>query len=120
MEYYKQVIELLANGDLDWREISIQLAKEHPDLFVKYASIRVVPAWMRDVIAFVREEKYVDSIKLLRTQTRYGLKEAKDVIDNLRDRMGYQGWNGSHFEPNRNLTADQQVILGDLLRAAGK
>lgn len=120
MESYKQVIDLLAQGDVDYRAIAIELAREYPDLFVKLAKVRQVTAWEREVIDFVRQEKYVESIRTLRTHTRYGLKEAKDIVDNLRERMGFKGWNGTGWVPNRNLDKDQQITLGDLLRAAGK
>lgn len=120
MEFYKKVIMLLTDGEVDYRTIALELAKEHPDLFVKYASAREVLEWEREVIALVRQEKYVESIRTLRNNAGYGLKEAKDIVDNLRERMGFRGWNGTGWIPNRIVDKDQLATLDDLIRASKK
>jgi len=35
---YKEVIEIISKGDLDWKKICIELAKERPDIFIQYVS----------------------------------------------------------------------------------
>lgn len=117
---YRSAIDILMQGEVDFRQIAIELAKTDPDLFVRLAEQPRAEPWLKEIIGFVREQKYVESIRTLRTHTRFGLKEAKDVIDNLRERLGFQGWNSAPWEPNRNLDREQEVMLASLLRAAGR
>ncbi len=81
---YKLAIEITASA-FDARKIVIALAKEHPELLVRlYRATTVTETWQRDIVTAVYQGNPVHAIKLTRENTGLGLKEAKDVVDNLR------------------------------------
>jgi hypothetical protein len=86
MSAYKEVIDILMSpGEFDYKRIAINLAKEHPEIFLQMVqrSAPPVPGWHQEIISLLKTERKVDAIKLLRVETGFGLKEAKDVCDNL-------------------------------------
>ncbi len=85
---YAEAIELLMNGNVDLRQIAINLAKNDPVLFIQMVrgpKGSRFGAWQTEVRDMIfRGNKMVDAIKLTRARTGMGLKEAKDVVDALR------------------------------------
>ena len=85
---YIEVIDLLMNGDIDFRLIALNLAKEQPDVFVRLASKKMPEPWAVNAFRSLRSNQKVDGIKIIRAATGLGLKEAKDVADNVCWEMG--------------------------------
>lgn len=126
---YAKAIDLLVDGGVDYKSIAVNLAKLNPELFVQLAQGKgIIESWCSKVIDFIKEAKYVDAkyvdaIKLIRTETGFGLKEAKDVADVLRSHMvkahmieePFPSW----ASPNPVLSNSQRAVLGKLLTAAG-
>lgn len=81
------MVDLLATKDYDADAMVLQLAKTDPKLFCALAKIsRPVPvvAWHALVLHNIATAQYVAAIKELRVATGWGLKEAKDVTDEVR------------------------------------
>lgn len=121
---YAKAIDLLVDGGIDYKSIAVNLAKLNPELFVQLAEGKgIIESWCSKVIDFIKEAKYVDAIKLIRTETDFGLKEAKDVADVTRNHMVKANILEETFPtwatPNPVLSNNQRVILGKLLTAAG-
>ena len=85
MSAYKEVIDILMSpANFDYKRIAINLAKEHPEIFLQMVQRSVPTAgWHQKIISLLKDDLKVDAIKLLRVETGFGLKEAKDVCDNL-------------------------------------
>jgi len=77
--FYKQAIDILQT-EQDWKGICIEIAKNNPSLFCKFADKKNINAM------FIYEAKIngkVAAIKLIRNEIGLGLKEAKDLIESL-------------------------------------
>lgn len=92
IDSYKCVIEIINNGDYDANKIAILLAKENPDLFVKlhnYEVETILPEKKMYQFALknylANGKQPIQTIKDLRFEFNIGLKEAKDIIDKVRD-----------------------------------
>lgn len=115
---YIRAIEIAASP-FDAKKIAIALAKHDPELFVKlYDSTTSVETWQRDAITMLYRGEMVSAIKLLRTVTGMGLKEAKDIADAVRWHMSQNGYMISASEPQIKLSAEQEVWLQKLATAA--
>lgn len=93
-EAYGRVIDLIAEEAIDWRRIGLALAKANPSAFlVIHDTILAAPhsSEGRQVqmdqlcLELTREGRHVEAIKHCRAVTGWGLKEAKDHCDALRD-----------------------------------
>lgn len=93
MNAYAQAITILMSDEVNFRALGIKLAQTHPALFV---SLSGVPAekpepmpeqWIIDTINYL-PQNLVNAIKCVRHATGLGLKEAKDVVDNVAQRLG--------------------------------
>lgn len=119
-DVYKQAIEIAASP-FDARKIVIALAKAHPELFVQlHRQTTTVDPWQREVVTAVYQTNMVGAIKLTREKTGLGLKEAKDVIDNLRVYMSQNGYmmsSTSSFPPSP-LSATTEPVYKQLSVAA--
>jgi len=111
-EAYAQVIDLIADNATDYRAIGLLLAKVSPAAFLtlhdatKGGCTTDSKAKMnRDMAHLLKQDKFVEAIKHCRTVTGWGLKEAKDYADNLRERM------------ERGESIPVAVGVGDLLAA---
>lgn len=83
---YYDTIEILMNETVDYRKIAVELAKVNPLLFVQLHRSKPegkVEPWMNDVLTHIKDNHKVEAIKTLRNATGMGLKEAKDVVDNV-------------------------------------
>lgn len=135
---YKAAIELLLNGNVDYRDIVIKLAKQQPSLFIALAAPPEAPKsepyeWIAgkailkseltsrhsDIINLLRGNQKVSAIKALRELYGVGLKEAKDVIDNLCNYLANRSVSYSHLSNDyanpldRNLHSIYAAIVGD-------
>lgn len=78
---YARVIDVLAKGDVDLRQIAIDLAKQEPVIFLELASRTARPEWAVKVRSEMAACNKVMAIKLLRAAKNLGLKDAKDIVD---------------------------------------
>ena len=83
---YAAAIDMLMNGNLDFRKVAIELAKRDPGLFATIAAGDKpkfnFDGWALSIreLLFVFNKK-VEAIKMIRCEASLGLKEAKDVAD---------------------------------------
>lgn len=91
---YQQAIGIIAAG-YDATKIAVALAQKHPQIFIELFRETNTPPpdkWMQDLIGMLYRKEVVTAIKYLRDKTGIGLKEAKDVCDNLREAMEKNGY----------------------------
>jgi len=137
---YSQVIAVLMTNDVDFRAIGIKLAQTNPKLFllccgldpivsdtvkpepkpwysnrelILGSQVKLEPKplqWIIDTISYLPNDP-ISAVKLVRHKTTLSLKDAKDVVDNVRVTLGI--W--SHeWEPNP-LTTDEEKIIHEAL-----
>jgi hypothetical protein len=111
--HYAQAIDILMGKEVDFRSMCIELAKQNPELFCslaeKTAPVNNSNAWHVEAIAHVRGGNIVSAIKLCREKTGFGLKEAKDVMDAVRNREGDR-W----YRPD--LCDQQMAVYNEIIR----
>lgn len=88
---YKSAIDIIAKGDVDYKDIAIKLAKENPELFCKFVGSSLP---LTDPYAFAHDLYYnkyrgnnnyfIAVIKAVREKFGHGLREAKDLVDEVR------------------------------------
>jgi ribosomal protein L7/L12 len=115
----RRVIEITTSA-FDAQKIAVALAKEYPEIFVKlHEATTSIQNWHRDVVTAVYQGNPVAAIKLTREKTGLGLKEAKDVIDNLRVFMSQNGYMMTvRNEFITALTEANQVVYNQLCVSA--
>jgi hypothetical protein len=92
IEALQQAIALVAADKLDYKKIVVQLAQYYPEIFVKLTANVVPQQWQREVKRKLFQSGCrVDGIRLLRTRTGIGLKEALDVCHTVENMMFVQG-----------------------------
>ena len=87
---YPKVIEQLRK-DQDWRAIVFQIASIAPSVALKAINFVInksEPEYMNECRRLICENLFIQAIKCYRANTCAGLKEAKDIMDKLRDDMG--------------------------------
>lgn len=92
---YQATIDILSKG-FDATQIAYRLAKHHPAIFVEMFNMpesNDQPGWHNDVIKQIMAGNHVGSIKTIREHTGFGLKDAKDIMDNLINAMINVGYN---------------------------
>lgn len=102
---YKKVIDILTEVPcvVDYKAIAIGLAKQHPELFLKlHNNATPVSETTRNIYRNIESDMYIEAIKKLREATGCGLKEAKDVIINIRD---------AYKEERRVCAEDMPAVL---------
>jgi len=114
--HYAQAIDILMGKEVDFRSMCIELAKQNPELFCTLAE-KTAPtnnsnAWHVEAIAHVRGGNIVSAIKLCREKTGFGLKEAKDVMDAVRNRDSDR-W----YRPD--LCDQQMAVYNEIARRLG-
>jgi hypothetical protein len=97
-EAYGRVIDLLMSGSVNHQSISVALAKSNPEAFLAIrdhvsspAGSPVLLAMNREAMEMIRNGRFVDSVRFIRSQTGWGLKEAKDYCDGLKDTSSAEG-----------------------------
>lgn len=91
MQKYVDAIEVLANGNPNFRAIAIALAKIDPLLFIdlhNQTDVANTPQWIRSVVGHLRSDQLVNAIKECRHATGLGLRDAKAVIDHAGHILG--------------------------------
>ena len=84
---YKQIIDILSGNteDIDWKGICINVAKEHPDIFIK--CLKKVDdikrkTWETEVIELSKKgDNKIECIKRCRTLSGMGLAESKMWVE---------------------------------------
>lgn len=93
--YYKKAINILMDGDVDFKKLGVALAQTNPKLFIQLVDdpnvFRPVEQWHRDVKHLTCAGRKVEAIKLIREKTGFGLKEAKDISDHLQNHFAKSG-----------------------------
>jgi ribosomal protein L7/L12 len=93
ISYYKKAMEIIADGDIDYRVVCMRLAAENPKLFVKYAKKRTEKDVMDEEISSMllsgKRGVIVDAVKLVREKLGIGLKEASDYVKALQQEIQY-------------------------------
>ena len=84
-EEYDRVIDMMSwDGDTKENlvDLKIRLAKQFPKiLLILYKD------WMSEVVALLREDKFISAIKLVRGYFGIGLKEAKAIVTDIREKQ---------------------------------
>lgn len=121
-EAYSRVIDLIAENAIDYRAIGLALAKTQPAAFLLLhdavsGAFNSVDASM-DVamVALIKQNKFVEAIKHCRTVKGWGLKEAKDYADVLRNRLERgepvgEPVNGRRAETSKSLALKLKELL---------
>ena len=88
-KYYQRAIDIVLD-DLDWREICVTLAKENPkalcDAVDKLPEEGRGAGFKREIWRIVNDEGKIQAIKFVRDKKKLGLKEAKDMVEDMIDR----------------------------------
>lgn len=111
-EHYAKAIDILMGSPVDFKAICIELAKQQPELFCTLAHGAAPSndnAWHLEAIAHMRAGNLVTAIKLCRQQTGFGLKEAKDIIDALRNR------DSDHWYSPADMRDEQREVYCQLV-----
>jgi hypothetical protein len=74
--------------------------------------------WHRSAVAYCVSNEAVNSIKTIRAATGFGLKDAKDIHDNLRDHLARQGRTSPLSYVPSPLRGEQLDVLNVLIAAA--
>jgi ribosomal protein L7/L12 len=116
---YQQVIDILAAG-YDASKMATALAKKHPQLFIDLYKETCSPPekWKQDLIGMLYRGEVVSAIKALREKLGYGLRDAKDIVDNLRHSMHTMGYMISPGSAANPLSSVLTPVLADLTDAA--
>ena len=127
---YKQAIEILMSRDvdIDYRSLVVKLAQHSPTLFNQlYAEMteKDTDRPLMDVdeqhvcLVILNHMRYhgakVESIKAIRTQWGFGLKEAKDIVDHLSIYLANNGYNVSPYSDPSPLSLSQREVLNKLV-----
>jgi len=95
--YYKRAIDIALEVDSDdnWDVIPANIiwyiAKNHPKILIEsyeylrydYKNDRIVS----ELVSLIKEDRFIQAIKIYREYTGLGLREAKDFCDNLREQV---------------------------------
>lgn len=106
---YGDAIRVLMVEEIDYRQFAIEVAVAAPGLFLKVAkslptkaaghkSSRVEDTEQTKIdkylISLIKANKKIEAIKVYRTMTDLGFKEAKDYVDQLESAMSSSGCYG--------------------------
>ena len=81
MTYQADAIDIIMDSAVDFRVLCIEIAKSRPSVLVKAAQSI---SWEKEVSqAIKRGITKIEAIKLIRTLTGFGLKEAKEASERL-------------------------------------
>lgn len=84
MNYYARAIDIVTNPETDFRALLIEIAKRHPKAVCEVA---VLSPWEKECLPLIRAEKKIGAIKVCRELTGLPLKEAKDAVEALMERI---------------------------------
>lgn len=86
---YKEVIDILMEGDYDAKAMIVELAKKHPMIFLKvYGKVSdTADPELAAIKSYLKDGKKIQAIREYRAISGLGLKESKDFVDTLETRM---------------------------------
>lgn len=124
-QYYKKAINILMDGDVDFKKLGVTLAQMNPKLFVQLVDnpnvFRPIEQWHRDVKHLMCDSKKIEAIKLMREKTGFGLKEAKDISDHLQNHFAEAGlcspYAYSTITGETRLSREQKEVFNIIARA---
>ncbi len=93
---YFEVFKILSEDNIDWKELGLRLANNHPEIFLKVSLSLKYPntkhlsmqRWYDHAIKEVESGKKIRAIKYVRECTGLGLRESKAIVDDLAECMG--------------------------------
>ena len=91
---YFEVFKILSEDNIDWKELGLRLANNHPEIFLKvslkYPNTKhlSMQMWYDHAIKEVESGKKIRAIKYVRECTGLGLRESKAIVDDLAECMG--------------------------------
>ena len=109
-QFYAHAIDLLMENTVDYKNIAIKLAKTNPELFCQLCQSKNSNDWHYKVLTLIQAGQKIEAIKLCREKTNYGLKEAKDIIDAVTEKLG-NAWY------NPNLMDDTYAVYETIIRS---
>jgi len=84
MNYYARAIDILTKPDIDFRAMVIEIAKRHPKAVCEVA---VFETWEKECLPLIHAEKKIHAVKVCRDLTGMSLKDAKDAVEALMERL---------------------------------
>ena len=100
--HYQDAITNLTSDEIDYKKTCISIARTNPGVFnngfydvygapeevLKIAGHNITRTQLDQVLEELKQGKFIQTIKVLRSLTGLGLKEAKDICDELKLRHG--------------------------------
>lgn len=121
INYYMRAIDIIMEGDYDAKAVIRELVKRDPKMFCSIIDERplAVEQWHRNVKKFMIDGSVVEAIKLLRQETKLGLREAKDIVDNVQNRLYAIGYSSVSYRENLAVLKDVEAIrLANVITSA--
>ncbi len=84
MNYYARAIDIVTNPETDFRVLVIEIAKRHPKAVCEVA---IFNGWEKECLPLIHADKKIGAIKVCRELTGMPLKEAKDAVETLMERL---------------------------------
>lgn len=84
MNYYARAIDIITNPETDFRTMVIEIAKRHPKAVCEVA---VFTPWEKECLPLIHAGEKIQAIKVCRNLTGMPLKEAKDAVVALMERL---------------------------------
>lgn len=86
-EAYQKIIDLLAQPDVDYRNLLIEVAKNNPEEVLR-AARGAREVWWDEIDRLLRDNKKINAIKQYRNETGYGLIESKEAVEVRQKELG--------------------------------
>lgn len=61
------------------------VALDNPHYFKRIYQELIAPAWIEEARSLIRDQQFIQAVRVVREKTGWGLKEAKLYCDDLRD-----------------------------------
>ena len=84
---YIKAIELIGNTVIDYKQVALMLAQRNPHLFCELCSEPEFRLESEVVHLLEQNNGIVSAVKHYRNETGLGLKESKEAVERIRDRM---------------------------------
>lgn len=86
MNYYARAIAIVTDPKTDFRALLIEIAKRHPKAVCEVTM--TLEGWEKECLPLIYDEKKIGAIKVCRALTGMPLKDAKDAVEALMNRLG--------------------------------
>lgn len=84
-----ELSKFFADADPDeMKQVLLRLCEEDPHKLLEIIRAESDSFWKAEVRPFLQQGKKIDAIKLCRTLTGSGLKEAKDMVEKMQQEEG--------------------------------